>query len=281
MFLALAVGISAANAQDEMKSKKGEMILPESGDWALGIDATPVLNYMGNFLSSKGNTAPNWSYTNENPLTITGKYFADAKTAYRGMLRLGFGSTTMTGYQNDQTYTGTGVPPKVTDTRKVSAHNITIGGGLEMRRGKTRLQGYYGGMLYFMIGGSDTTNTYGNAMDKTHPNPPSTNWSNGTVGAGYRITENKAGSMFGLGLRGFIGAEYFIFPKIAVGAEFGWGIAMMNVGDGTVTVESLDANGNNQKISSKTGSTKYFGLDTDINHVQLMPTGMLTMTMHF
>jgi hypothetical protein len=119
-------------------------------------------------------------------------------------------------------------------------------------------------------------------MNNTYPTPVSTNWNAGTVApSGLRITQNKAGATFGLGIRGFIGAEYFIFPKIAVGGEFGWGLVVANIGDGSVTKESLDANGKEQLVTQKSGGAKYVGLDNDINHVQLMPTGMLTLTMHF
>jgi hypothetical protein len=279
-----AFGITGAFAQDAsgLTSKKGEPILPEKGDWALGIDAAPILNYIGNFLSSSGNNkAPTWGTPTNNNLSITGKYFKDEKTAYRAMVRIGFGSTKFDNFQLDQTNTVTGTQPQVTDTRTVSQHNIVLGAGIEKRKGKTRLQGYYGGMLMIILVGSDTTNSYGNAMNNTYPNPPSTNWSSGTVTSGTRITQNKAGSGFGIGLRAFIGAEYFILPKIAIGAEFGWGLVILNAGDGSVTKESLDANGKEQLVTQKTGGAKYTGLDTDVNHFQLMPTGTLNLTMHF
>ena len=38
--VAMAFGVSSAFAQD-LTSKKGEPILPEAGDWSIGIDAAP------------------------------------------------------------------------------------------------------------------------------------------------------------------------------------------------------------------------------------------------
>ncbi|MES2681013.1 MAG: hypothetical protein V4635_14060, partial [Bacteroidota bacterium] len=59
----------------DLTSKKGEPILPEKGDWAIGIDATPFLNYIGNFFGTP-NSAPSFTWlTNNN--TIVGKYFID------------------------------------------------------------------------------------------------------------------------------------------------------------------------------------------------------------
>jgi hypothetical protein len=49
--LALVLGMSGAFAQD-LTSKKGEPFLPEAGDWGLGIDANPFLEYAGNFFGN-------------------------------------------------------------------------------------------------------------------------------------------------------------------------------------------------------------------------------------
>jgi len=94
--MALILGLFTANAQD-LTSKKGEPILPEEGDWGLGIDATPFLNYFGNFFGkTANNNAPTFDFLTGNQ-TIVVKYFKDATTAYRGAIRLGFGSNSTTG----------------------------------------------------------------------------------------------------------------------------------------------------------------------------------------
>ncbi len=285
--LLLAFGSSTLFAQD-LTSKKGEPILPEADDWALGIEASPFLNYFGNLLNgATSNSSPVWAYPNS-PWAITVKMFKDEKTAYRGYVRVGFGSTTKTSYQYDDTYTGTGVPPYVSDTWKQSGSNITIGGGLEMRRGKTRLQGFYGGMLLINLASQKNTYTYGNAITSTNTAPTRTDFgpngisSTNNLGGGAWLTQDNAGSTFGVWLRGFIGAEYFIFSKVSVGAEFGWGLGMQNTGDGTNKSEVWDAINNNvMTIDGKSGGKKMFGLDTDINGAQMVPTGQLMMTLHF
>src|SRR5688500_10229821 len=91
--LALAFGVTSTFAQD-LTSKKGEQILPEAEDWSIGIDATPFLEYMGNFFGKTSpNAAPTFNFLNSNQ-TITGKYFTEATMAYRASLRIGFGSVT-------------------------------------------------------------------------------------------------------------------------------------------------------------------------------------------
>ena len=57
---------------------------------------------------------------------------------------------------------------KVEDSRKDGYTNVTIGAGMEIRRGNGRLQGFYGAELMFMMGSTKTTYTYGNAYDFTN-----------------------------------------------------------------------------------------------------------------
>ena len=286
LFIALALGVSGAFAQTAstgLVSKKGETILPEAGDWAVGIDASPILKYVGSFLSSGGNNAPTWNYPGT-PLAITGKYFKDEKTAYRGMIRLGFGSNTTNAYSQQDGQTATPPDPTVVvkDSKTVSQHNIVLGGGMEMRRGKTRLQGFYGAMLMIGMMGSDTSYKYGNALTAT--SGTRTNFGTNSVGGGTWVTDNKAGSTFVLGIRAFIGAEYFILPKISIGAEFGWGLGFRTTGDGQKTTEFWDAPKNPTALNTqkmKTGGGGSFGIDTDINSTMMIPAGQLMLIMHF
>ncbi|MBR9831853.1 hypothetical protein GYB57_06890 [bacterium] len=61
MFFAVAaVLISGVTmGQEVLTSKKGVPILPEAGDYAIGVDATLFLDYTGNlFNGNLGNTSP-------------------------------------------------------------------------------------------------------------------------------------------------------------------------------------------------------------------------------
>ncbi|MCX6292091.1 MAG: hypothetical protein NT126_10045 [Bacteroidetes bacterium] len=271
VFLTVAFlsAIGFANAQD-MLSKKGTPILPEEKDWSIGFDAMPVLNYFGNLMS--GYTYQNQAAIRyQTPYTLVGKMMKDANTAYRAKLRIGFGSTSIDNFANDDTYTGTGVPPKVTDTWKNSTMNITIGGGIQKYRGKGRLKGYYGAEAAVMLGSDKHTYSYGNAITSTNTSPTTSDWNAPITGGGYnttsmsnRLTEEKSGSTFGVALRGFIGAEYFFAPKMSVGAEYGWGLNLSSTGEGSSTVESWDGTANAVKTTtSKVGGSSFFGLDVD------------------
>lgn len=258
----------------------------ESGDWAVGIDATPFLNYFGNFIGGAGlNSAPTWNFLTTNQ-TITGKYFAADDMAYRGSLRLGFGSESgnaMIGQDGAAAPTYPNLPIMVEDTWKAGSMNIGLSGGIEYRKGSGRLVGFYGGELGIMLSSSSESYTYGNAMTTTGAS--STDFGTGNLNGdpvygNGRLISAKSGSTFGLGLRGFIGAEYFVLPKMSIGGEFGWGLAFVSNGASTETWEST--NGTQIATIEHTGSkTSSFGFDTDNNNSVFGPAGSLRLTFHF
>jgi hypothetical protein len=311
--VALAFGVTNAFAQD-LTSKKGEPILPEAGDWAIAVDATPFLNYAGNlFGKTANNTAPTWNFFT-NAQTITGKYFQDAETAYRGSLRIGMNSNTQRNMVVDQlknaavSPTANGFPTPIAEVEnKWRRSNTVIGlaAGIEKRKGKTRLQGYYGGEAGIYMAMQKDKFTYGNALAatanaSTNVNVSSTdafagannlsslNNINGVTSNGGRATEIKTGTVFSFGVRGFIGAEYFILPKISLGGEFGWGIGLTSQGKTSTSWEFVGDNGNPANTQNSVGTAKIegakngsFSLDTDGRNSVWGPSGTLRLNFHF
>jgi hypothetical protein len=264
-------------------SKKGEVYLPEAGDWAISFSAAPFLNYLGNFMSGYtggSNVAPTAQFLNGNN-TIIGKYYVDAQTAYRGILRIGINSTGQDNLVNDDASTAT-PNPMVTDHWATANHFIGLGVGMEKRKGKTRLQGYYGAEFMFFLSGSSNTYTYGNAFTSSDQTPTSTVWpvpANNTV-PGSRTLAYDNGSTFGVSLQGLIGVEYFILPKISLGAEYTWGINFSSTGQGTVTQET--GNGTTStSTTTHTGGSSNFSLDSGINNPWGSPAGNLYINFHF
>src|SRR5581483_2810147 len=170
-FFLLAASLTA----QDLTSKKGEPILPEKGDWGIGIDANPFLNYLGNFFGKGGqsvvvsgtstvttpysNTAPTWNFLTANQ-TITGRYFLDATTALRGSVRVSATSNTSRKAVEDiataATVAGTAAaypnPVPTTENRwQHTSSALGVSAGIEKRKGKTRLQGYYGGEFGFYV----------------------------------------------------------------------------------------------------------------------------------
>lgn len=258
--VAMAFGVTSAFAQD-LTSKKGEPFLPEAKEWSIGIDATPFLNYVGNFFGKTGpNVAPTFNNYSLNQ-TITGKYFKDASTAYRATLRVGLNNQKNKNAVSEFVVTTPATaalsesPEQKFDVRRASTRNIVLGVGLEKRRGKTRLQGFYGADL--LVWGGNTKETFKYANDLTQTTDAVIGNldadGNGIVGApvyttdwnavnpafatnvvaaapgfervdGARALKRKTNGVIGVGVRAFIGVEYFVAPKVSIGGEFGWGL---------------------------------------------------------
>jgi hypothetical protein len=283
LFVASIFLATATFAQDGLTSKKGEAYLPEAGDWALGFDGTPFLNYAGNMFNGNTGNSVNATWVGNNPaMTIVGKMFKDETTAYRAKIRIGFGSTTTNGIIDTSTTTLTG---EITDEQKSSNFMLTLGGGIEKRRGNTRIQGFYGGEMLISIGSSSTEYTYADASSGTTAGGNlhiGTNFDFGSNNytATERVVKNAAGGTFQLGLRGFVGVEWFVAPKVSVAAEYGWGLAMKSTGDGEIDTEeyAVPTGATDESLISRkhtTGGTSSFGIDTDNNG------GIITIMFHF
>jgi hypothetical protein len=196
LILALVATTIGASAQ-ELKSSKGENYLPEAGDWALGFNANSVFEYVGRAFTS-GNNAPTLSSQVDG--SFVGKKFTSATEAYRVVANLRAGTSTVTSGATETTNSGFG---------------LTAGLGKEWRRGKTRLQGFYGAdALVFFNTGSEKAVTGANTITRT------------------------PGLQLGLGVNGFVGAEYFIFPKMSLGAQFNYGLNLSVTGK-----DKVDTNG--------------------------------------
>jgi len=235
----------ATFAQDQLTSKKGTPILPEAGDYAIGFDAANAVNYFGNLMNGNDSNSANNLNLQQN-LTIYGKKFISADKAYRAMVRLGFGTTTERNVVSDldpNAAAGATVEDEVSN----SSFNITIGGGIEMRRGKGRLQGVYGPMAMISFGSASTENTYGNTLQNA---------------GGSRQTETSTGGTFGLDLGGFAGVEYFFAPKMSIGGEIAWTISVQSQANGETTTENLGANNNVVSTTVETGGNSSFSFDT-------------------
>lgn len=279
LFVAAAILATTTFAQDGLTSKKGEAFLPEAGDWAIGFDANPFLDY-----ASNGNLPNAMWVGNNQPMTIVGKMFKDETTAYRMKVRIGFGSTTQEGIVDTSNTTLTG---EFTDEMKTSNMMITLGGGIEKRKGSTRLQGFYGAEALISFGASATEYTYADASSggNTTPLHVQSQFDFGTgntnyQGTGERVLKNTAGSTFMFQLRGFVGVEYFFLPKMSISAEYGWGLLMTSTGGGEVDTEKYEVATGATDLTTvarkhNTGASSAFGIDTDNNG------GVITLMFHF
>lgn len=247
------------------KNRRGRAILPAKGDLALGFNAVPVFNFLFNLPNSIYNGTTNVgsivgyaSTSNSSNNQIVGKYYLDAKTAIRVRVGLNTLSGSITNPVQNSAAMATALQGgnpidiqnassmKVNDKLNFSKSVTMMSVGYEKRRGYGRIQGFYG--AEFMIGcaKNNTNVSYGNAFSDvtqavytTNFNTGSTNTLNpATATPVSRNTDTTHTSAWTFGLRAFVGVEYFIFPKISIGAEFGWAYAIQRQRGYTVTNET-------------------------------------------
>ena len=296
--VAMAFGVTSAFAQD-LTSKKGEPFLPEAGDYAIGVDATPFLQYVGNFFGkSTANAAPTWNFANSN-FSITGKKFKDANNAYRASINVSLSSSGGKSMVNDRSVitpvTYPNLPSMVENKYSNRATTIGLSVGIEKRRGKTRLQGVYGAEAGLGITSSSSKYTYGNALSVSATNPVGvsvggdgmnggTNITADTYGNTARITKVKGGLGFQFGVRGFVGAEYFVAPKVSIGGEFGWGLGFGLTGKSKTSTESIGVAGTTASVGTQEiegAKTSSFILGTDNKSAFFGPSGVIRLNLHF
>jgi len=231
-------------ATTEVVNKHGVSVLPKAGDFALGIDATPFFNLVGNIVRINDFNGPfvdPMAFNFVDGGSIYGKYFLSDNSAIRLRVDINMMSQTLNNLVVDDTDTDPNA--RVTDTWKHSTSGVNLGVGYEMRRGRGRLQAFYGGELNLMFGGgSKDVYTYGNDLDIIDSIPTTTvDWFGMTsMGVDNRMTEVTTAGGFGFGIRAFVGAEYFLFPNISFGGEFGWGFGTNSIGEGVIKTESWD-----------------------------------------
>ncbi|MCO5259532.1 MAG: hypothetical protein M9916_05260 [Crocinitomicaceae bacterium] len=260
------------NAQDEpLTNKNGQIILPQKGDYGLGFNAIPIFTFIGNAFN--GNNFNNAMGSNKfvsmfGENTVFGKYFIADREAIRVDLRIGIHSFTQKSAVVDDLLNS---PDSLAfDRIKYSNQNYTVGAGYEWRVGKGRLQGVYGGGLYYTYASAPKVKyEYANQFSDGNINPTSTiydNFGNAlmTNPMGERIASRTGGNTWGVGARMFVGVEYFIAPKISLGAEFGWSIGYSKTSDALQTYNSWDAPNSSVHVREvPSGGVSRFDADMD------------------
>jgi hypothetical protein len=215
-FLFVAIG---AWAQDTtvLRSKKGIPILPKAGDWAIGVDASPYLYYVGNLFNGTSDNNLDLSYQN----TIYGRYYIADDAAIRANVYLGNYKNSYRYYVNDDAAVNSNpldttrakLEDKVTYTTKAFGLNV----GYLKFRGYGRLRGFYGAFAEYGFISYKHNYNYANQITSANTTPStSVGASNSFYG---RILEYNQGNSHNLAVGLVAGIEYYILPKISLGGE--------------------------------------------------------------
>lgn len=217
--------ISAQSDTDRPKQ-----YLPEKGDFAVGVDIVPLLKTIGGAFKS-GEAVPaggtpftyNSMFLKPN-VSVMGRYMLTDKWGLKANLGVAVRSENFRSYATDdlETYLDPTSEAKVEDCRKVTQSGMTLTFGAEYRIGSRRVQGIVG---FGIMGGFSTFNTsysYGNRITELNRTPTNSFGDQVTAGvpSGYRITDAKTQGPNGvLGAYASLGAEWFVAPKVSLGAE--------------------------------------------------------------
>jgi hypothetical protein len=282
MSVALACMAWAAGAQDAPKS-----YALEGGSFAVGISANPLLRYFGNmFNGNLNNQAPTFGENGQlqgvNGGAIFGKYMLSESSAIRARLLFDFSKTTYKAtVDDDYSTTVAPVTPLATtvDTRQKGVVAMGLSVGYERRKGTGRVQGFYGAELGLGFDRENNTYEWGNPMTNGNVAPSSspTFLVEGGGTAAHRQLETKSGLAFNFGVNGFVGAEVFLVPGVALGGEVTLGIGASTRGQGETTFQEV-RNGevveDGQRTRNANDVASSFGLTTQVG-------GNLYLTFYF
>ena len=226
IIILIILGISSVSAQDTTKTSrtvKVSDIVPAAGDWAIGADATPYLNYVGNlFNGTAGNTF--------NPLirnTFYGRYFVTSDACIRLTFSINKGSAVNRQYIADDA--ARMLDPlsqaKVEDMMTTLTNNASILLGYQKFRGYGKLRGFFGGTIGYSAARTVREFSYGNKITAANSLPTSYDFSvsnrfedNGD-NQNARLTYRDNGKSQTLLGGAVVGAEYYFLPKICIGGE--------------------------------------------------------------
>lgn len=211
--LTILTAIALCSLPFTAQAQSEEDYLPKAGDLGLSVSANPISQIIST------------SYTQ--PLvSISGKYMVSDKSAL--FLNVGwiYNYNHYNYYADDDAalYLDPFSRAKVIDTREDQITGLNISFGGERRIGKGKVQGVFGGGIMYAFSYYDTRYSYGNAITSINQNPstglnlpptpvvPGINYLRPT-----HIFSDVPTHQFGL--VGYAGVEWFVAPKISVGAR--------------------------------------------------------------
>lgn len=213
IILLVVLSIQALAAQtDSTQTVSKNKYLPEKGNFAIGADATPLFNFVGNMFNGNLDN----QFDMRSPL-IYAKYYLTDNMALRTVL--GVNTTTKSDLFYVQDDAARMANPlsnaQVTDKKTDNSNGYYLSLGLQKFIGEKRLRGFYGAQLFTKYGKDKATYAYGNPMTSLNPTPSS----NSVYLAGERKLSEVTSHDFMLGAGGIAGFEYYIAPRLCIGGE--------------------------------------------------------------
>jgi len=204
---------SVVKTKNSVVKAKLNNYLPHAGQFGIGADATPLLNFIGNMFN---NSVANTFNISDN--LIYGKYYLTDKSALRGIIGVASTNPKNEFYIRDDAawYANPLSNAQVVDTKTIETNNYMLSLAYQRYIGESRLRGFYGVQVLGGFSSVKNLYTYGNPMSALNPTPSSNYVYTATKD---RPLEELTTNQFQAGGGLIAGFEYFILPQLCIGGE--------------------------------------------------------------
>lgn len=213
---------SAAMAQD---AKPAVRYTPEAGDFAVGVDLVPLFRTIGGAFNDSETPVGGKPFEYDDmydfrpTVSIIGKYMLTDQWGLKVNLGVRMRRDYNRAYVQDdvQAYLNPVSEAQLIDVAKHTQSGGSLMAGAEYRIGQRRVQGIVGFGVLFGFSTDNRSYEYANELTSFNRTP---SHSVGYDIDGYRVlSENFDGPNFAAGAYGSLGAEWFVAPKVSLGAE--------------------------------------------------------------
>ncbi len=213
---------SAATAQE---AKPAVRYTPEAGDFAVGVDLVPLFRTIGGAFNDSETPVGGKPFEYDDmysirpDVSIIGKYMLTDSWGLKVNLGVRLRHKTNRAYVQDdlQAYLNPVSDVQVIDVAKTTQSGGSLMAGAEYRIGHRRVQGIVGFGVLFGFSTNEDRYTYGNKITSFNQQPSQA--LGYTYNGGRVLSCNNDGPNFAAGAYGSLGAEWFVAPKVALGAE--------------------------------------------------------------
>lgn len=217
--LALVSTVALAQSEGNTDSKKS--LHPKAGDIGVGIEASPILKYVGNMFNGKADNDPADYWTNRTEIYLRYFLFDDAAIRARLSIKSSRIENTFHPIDDAARFLDPLSNKKVEDKHISKDNSWEINAGYQMFRGEGRLRGFYGGELHYRFAKTSDEYLYGNKMNEANPTP--TTEAAPYVDGDARLLLRSGDPTHSIGLNVFTGVEFYFMPRACLGFEVGMG----------------------------------------------------------
>ena len=274
----IAFSLMALVSINAKSNDSTKVYLPQKGDFAIGVNLNPILNYVGNiFNGTTNNKLDNFggeSVVNgfdeyqkgiTPDISFMGKYMITNTFGLRANIGFMVENKQTNAYvQNDK---AVALNPfdesKLIDSKNYVRSGMNLMFGTEFRKGNKRIQGVFGAGILFGWVTDKITYDYANIMTDINQTP---SIGFGSYNNNYRTLAVKNANSCFIGATGSAGIEWFIAPKVALGAEVN--LDLYYIAGGQQYQETEGYNKSTQKVEtlcnlvSPGNNTFRFGTET-------------------